>query len=226
MPLSNHGMPKTPLPTSPKGSIRSHRFGSLKSPVSPGPASPPLSPPMSPPMSARSFGTFIESAPSTPAFSPRPLSSHWDSSTLVLLSPLSPQSAPKSPTDPSPVEPEWEMMPPSRRPAPEELFRPEQLSPRPASDPFVPPKPWYPAKRVDDPSQKENQPPTSGETTEDADAEGNAREEQSNSAAFGKLATRMKSILRRKAPGEKKIKKQRRHEQDLDYMEDVHWSEM
>ncbi|KAF2637388.1 hypothetical protein P280DRAFT_101629 [Massarina eburnea CBS 473.64] len=107
-PLSDHGMPKSPSPRSPDGKLLPHRFSGL--PPSPRPSGPLT--PKTPPMSAKSFGTFIDSEPSTPARSPRTGSS-WDNSTLVLLTPV--------PSPSTPAEPPWDMVvpmqePPKRRP--------------------------------------------------------------------------------------------------------------
>jgi hypothetical protein len=105
-PLSHHGMPKPPRVTSPD---RPHRFlgRGISLPDAhigyPNPRSPG---PMSPPMSARSFGTIIDSAPSTPAYSPR-MDYEWNTSTLVLLRPMSSSSEPSSPTEPA-----WDMIQP------------------------------------------------------------------------------------------------------------------
>ncbi|KAF2812843.1 uncharacterized protein BDZ99DRAFT_243450 [Mytilinidion resinicola] len=94
MPLSNHGMPRTPLPTSPGGSVRSHRFDKAeKSPGSPG----------SPPMSARTFATFFSSNGSEAAYSPKASSYYTASSPKGAYSPRAPYSpqAPYSPMSPS-----------------------------------------------------------------------------------------------------------------------------
>ncbi|KAF2493906.1 hypothetical protein BU16DRAFT_59660 [Lophium mytilinum] len=91
MPLSNHGMPRTPLPTSPGGSVRSHRFDkgdkSPNNPNSPG----------SPPMSARTFATFFSSNGSDAAYSPKASSYYTASSPKGTYSPRAPYS-PMSPS--------------------------------------------------------------------------------------------------------------------------------
>ncbi|KAI2481188.1 PTC1 Serine-threonine protein phosphatase [Pyrenophora tritici-repentis] len=99
-PLSTHGLPKQPRTMS---SERPHRF-SAKSYPPPALVHTPMTPrslgPMSPPpMSAKSFGTFIDSEPSTPAYSPR-MDHGWDDSSVVLVRPMSSSSEPSSPTEP------------------------------------------------------------------------------------------------------------------------------
>jgi 2,3-bisphosphoglycerate-independent phosphoglycerate mutase len=89
----------------------------------------------------------------------------------------------------------------------------------------------HPIKIVVEESQKENEPPTLDEDAERAEAERKAREldDQASHAApapLEKLATRVKSILRRKTVNEKKSEKRRKNYHDLDRMEDVHWTEM
>jgi len=88
LPLSNHGMPRTPLPKSPGGSVRSHRFAMGS------PTSPPLSG-GSPPLSARTFSTVYGSEPS---LSPRTPSHLSNGSTLVSSSPGVTPSLPPAPT--------------------------------------------------------------------------------------------------------------------------------
>ncbi|KAF2205309.1 hypothetical protein GQ43DRAFT_437125 [Delitschia confertaspora ATCC 74209] len=233
LPLSSHGMPKTP-----------HHFSSLRSP----PLSPDSdryslnSPLMSPPMSARSFNTFIESEPSTPAFSPRAPSSDWDGSTLVLLSPVKSEFQSPSLLSPiqseSPVEPEWEMMAPVRKlsasgssgkrdstnivpstslsshpPIPLPLSQPDKSIPRSEKEK---------KKEIVDPSETdlETTAARSDAPTQEDDAPTNP------TAPLGKLALRMKSMLRRKTVSEKKNESRRRVKEDLDRMEEVHWTEM
>ncbi|KAF2180410.1 hypothetical protein K469DRAFT_692918 [Zopfia rhizophila CBS 207.26] len=217
MPLSSHGMPKSPLPMSP-GSVRSHRFdGSLRSPpMSPGNLE---SPPLSPPMSAKSFGTFIDSEPSTPAYSPR-APSHWDSSTLLLLSPV-------STTPSSPPEPQWEMMTPARKP--NRQSRSRGPSPNFTSNNITRESSLssHPVSSSEEKDNRENVPPEPTETKEDPVSDATRQEEEpSHAAPLEKLATRMKSILRRKTVSEKKAPSRRRVRHDLDRMEDVHWTEM
>ncbi|KAF2277032.1 uncharacterized protein EI97DRAFT_457765 [Westerdykella ornata] len=226
------------------------------------PASPPMTPMsptlMSPPMTAKSFGTFIDSAPSTPAYSPRTGGAGWDGSTLMLLSPA-------STTPSSPPEPEWEMLAPVKQE-------------RPSQDPPPPPRmsvgragkyvewkgsgtalashPVYRSGQEVPPRREEYWAPSAEEEEEKLDNAGDTGREsskeeqqgaQSAAAPLERIATRMKSILRRprgktvtdnkKSPSsssssplsawsENKLDKRRRKYQDLDYMEDVHWTEM
>ncbi|KAF2732671.1 hypothetical protein EJ04DRAFT_305278 [Polyplosphaeria fusca] len=221
-PLSSHGMPKAP-PLSPTGSVRSHRFETPTSPRSTRSTSitsPPMTPgffrsPMSPPLSAKSFGTLIDSEPSTPAYSPRPSSSQWDGSTLLLLSPVA--SSPGSPP-----EPVWEMVTPkgaSKRKVSDapsfglRITSDTSLTSHPPTSPLP-----------DGLNEKENVPPTK----ETADVEGEGKEEEQNEHGdtLGKFTTKVKSLLRRRTVNEKRAEKRRRARQDLEYMEDVHWTEM
>ncbi|KAF2259809.1 hypothetical protein CC78DRAFT_585573 [Lojkania enalia] len=235
-PLSNHGMPKAPAPLSPEGSIRSHRFESLSSPRSirtrtTSITSPPMTPMsfqsalQSPPMSAKSFSTFIESEPSTPGFSPRISPENWNDSSILLLSPVS--SAPSSPP-----EPEWEMMTPSRNRNRSMKDAPTMVSPMmsPAHGLRIPEIPISspPVKTRVLESQTENILPTASESHPNADTEPKAEEEPpSSSAPLGKLATRMKSILRRKTTSEKNESRRRRAREEYYYVgEDSHWTEM
>jgi hypothetical protein len=90
-----------------------------------------------------------------------------------------------------------------------------------------------PFKSISEKGHKENRPPSEKDEKAEAEAEQKEKEEQSSAVApLGKLATRMKSMLRRKTSSEKKsggesrAERRRRKYQDLDYMEDVHWTEM
>lgn len=53
-------------------------------------------------------------------------------------------------------------------------------------------------------------------------------EQPSHVAALDKLASRMKSLMKRKTASEKKTEKKKKKKEydDLDRMEDVHWTEM
>ncbi|KAH7086533.1 phosphatase 2C-like domain-containing protein [Paraphoma chrysanthemicola] len=236
-PLSTHGLPKAPRVTSPD---LPHRFSgngfpsqtiisSATSPRSPGP--------MSPPMSARSFGTFIDSEPSTPAYSPR-MDHDWDSSTLVLLRPMSSSSEPASPS-----EPVWDMLMPPKRleQAPDALTTPQKkpsivtremsIETRLAAPPVNKVKSARKAKAnkevtIIDPYQNENVEPRRDENYEVKPPleEGS----ENNTAPFGKLASKMKLMLRRRSTGDKKKdKKEKEKEKDYyDPVEDVHWTEM
>ncbi|KAL1601323.1 hypothetical protein SLS59_005477 [Nothophoma quercina] len=271
-------MPKAPRALSPE---RPHRFTTIILPDSPAESSPmtPLSPgSMSPPMSAKSFGTFIDSAPSTPAYSPRQVGEEWGNSQIAILRPMSSSSLPSSPTEPA-----WEMMDPVKKPdnitATEEarsLIRPKL--PTAASTPLALSKPVkrtkpaaliratttdVPKVRKDSSvSTNEKKSLASAETTAEEDtlrkeAEAQARklvEEEEAAAAptaksppaattksqevvapepspktdaapLGKLATRMKSLLRRNT-SEKKKEKKSKPAQEFDRLEDAHWSEM
>ncbi|KAF2006497.1 hypothetical protein P154DRAFT_517578 [Amniculicola lignicola CBS 123094] len=254
-PLTPHGMPKPP-PLSPDGSIRTHRFSRMvRSPVSimelsSPPATPmsPGSPIMLPPMSAKSFGTFIDSAPSSPAYSPRLPWSHGDSSTLLLLSPAS--------TAPSFPEPEWDMVTPAR-PSAQRVTKNNSYSrshhvSRSTSLSSQPMKPLreesqkenHPPRREE--SQKENHPPrreeSKEEPTEEPETEEKIEEQQPRVVPLGRLATRMKSMLRRKpaggkpaggkpangkpTSGKKSEKKKRYQEEYYQVGEQSHWTDM
>ncbi|KAI1576583.1 PTC1 Serine threonine protein phosphatase [Pyrenophora tritici-repentis] len=134
-PLSTHGLPKQPRTMS---SERPHRF-SAKSYPPPALVHTPMTPrslgPMSPPpMSAKSFGTFIDSEPSTPAYSPR-MDHGWDDSSVVLVRPMSSSSEPSSPT-----EPVWRMLQPlpakaPTKPKPSSTIRGPKSHQQPRIDP-------------------------------------------------------------------------------------------
>ncbi|KAH6643168.1 hypothetical protein C7974DRAFT_386947 [Boeremia exigua] len=258
IPLSSHGMPKAPRALSPE---RPHRFSAIILPNSPAKSSPmsPLSSgPMSPPMSAKSFGTFIDSAPSTPAYSPRQEGGEWSDSQITILRPMSSASLPSSPTEPA-----WDMMAPLEQsiqasPTSEDhsLARPKLSTA--ASTPLTLSKPVKRIKLATPPQAAaidlpDMTTPIDRETALRKEAEAQARklveeEEEATAAAaakkpqeapeksqplspksdtapLGKLATRMKSLLKRK-PGEKKKEKKSRSHQEFDRLEDAHWSEM
>ncbi|KAF1971688.1 hypothetical protein BU23DRAFT_600219 [Bimuria novae-zelandiae CBS 107.79] len=237
--LSSHGLPKEPsllspdslvtqphrfsgLPPSPRPG--SHRFSGLPSsprpseprsplpPVSPMPAlSPALSGPMSPPMSGKSFGTFIDSEPSTPAYSPR-MGSNWEGSTLVLLPPV------KS-DDSTPREPRWDMLVPLQKP-PKKRFSRHKLKPSISKDTSVgAPRFSHPVRPIQEEPQKENHPPLVEE--EEEKKEGGEGPVQSD--PLGKLATRMKSLLKRRGNSEKKGRRERF---EVERVETVHWTEL
>ncbi|KAJ8115042.1 hypothetical protein OPT61_g3220 [Boeremia exigua] len=255
MPLSSHGMPKAPRALSPE---RPHRFSAIILPNSPTKSSPmtPLSPgPMSPPMSAKSFGTFIDSAPSTPAYSPRQEDGEWSNSQITILRPMSSSSLPSSPTEPA-----WEMMAPAKQPLhpspPSKdctLAKPKLATA--SSRPLILSKPLKKTKTATPNAAatvtRKAAQQTNEEDTLRKDAEAQARklveeEETAEAAAksqgatdklqpepspktdtapLGKLATRMKSLLRRNTSEKKKEKKGKTH-QEFDRLEDAHWSEM
>lgn len=262
-PLSNHGMPKPPRIASPD---RTHRFEGLgfsrdsfqteyASPITPGP--------LSPPMSARSFGTVIDSEPSTPAYSPR-MDYDWDGSSLVLLRPMTSSSEPASPSEPA-----WDMLSPvqitqrnnmrsivksrvaevraSSKPAeiklgPVPVKRIKMSSPKVPSQQEV--RVIEPAKVIESPQVgyvlpqperrevrspkpaaspifEEKIPPTQAKEV----LPGEQKTTESAAAPLNKLASKMKSMLRRRsATDSHKEKKKKR----TDYYEvqDVHWTEM
>jgi hypothetical protein len=75
---------------------------------------------------------------------------------------------------------------------------------------------------VDKEIGKENIPPEDNSTSTDT-----AVLDEQTAATLGKLASRMKSMLRRKTVSEKKSDSRRRvREEDVDRMVSVHWSEM
>lgn len=226
-PLSSHGMPKEPLPSP----GRPHRFSDASKsppllsptlPMSPMSATSAMSPPpMSPPMSAKSFSTIIDSEPSTPAYSPR-MGSNWDGSTLVLLSPVPIGSK-------SPKEPVWEMMAPPV-PKPKKKTNITKTTPFPLLKEITSSTSLssHPFKKREEETQKENVSPAEGEVGDDAKAK---EESSSSTAPLSKLATRMKHMLRRKSAGDpsekqKKNEKRKREYEDVDRIEDLHWTEM
>lgn len=135
---------------------------------------------------------------------------------MMLLSPVS--SAPSSPP-----EPEWEMMTPAKRAKAE--ARRSRLAPILTKE-IAPGTSLasHPIKTIEEEDSKENTPPV-----EDKDVESKPTEEaQPHAAPLKGLATRMKSMLRRKTSvtekTRKKEKRQKRFE-EFDRMEDSHWSE-
>jgi pyruvate dehydrogenase phosphatase len=237
-PLSNHGLPKQPRATSPDFP---HRFSPLSYPqqtfVS-GPSSPLTPGLMSPPMSAKSFGTFIDSAPSTPAYSPR-LNYEWDAQPLVILRPMSSSSEPASPSEPawnmavSPKEPQQVVVAPTTEPEARSMVPKER--PVMMTSLSAPPvnrlKAWkqnkqQKEKKTAEQSGLEKWPPLEEEELEEKVDEEHASE--ASLAPLGKLASRMRSMLRRRSTTDtKKEKKERKREKDYyDPIEDVHWTEM
>lgn len=230
-PLSTHGLPKPPRVTSP---YQTHRFeglgfspqsllSNISSPRSPGP--------MSPPMSARSFGTFIDSAPSTPAYSPR-MEDNFDSSPLVMLRPLSTCSEPSSPT-----EPVWDMMLPSKAPLPtfhmddSNFIRSHATTTEivPSTTLSAPPikrkrssytKPVSHTRKADDSANEIH----GAQKEEDMEEEEEAKPVSEPSAPLGRLASKMRSMLRRRSTTDKK--KQQKEKDYYDPIEEVHWTEM
>ncbi|KAF2820664.1 hypothetical protein CC86DRAFT_116400 [Ophiobolus disseminans] len=232
-PLSNHGMPKPRRAMSPEFP---HRFTGLTSaspPTVSGFASPQSSGSMSPPMSARSFGTFIDSEPSTPAYSPR-LDYDWDDPTLVLLRPLSSSSEPSSPT-----EPVWEMVQPMKRPkqasrsfmshkrqpsaVARETFSSTKLAPAPKGMKST--RRTRPVKDTQAVQKSETEVHHSHDENNDKGGVRVTESVGSNAVPFGKLASKMKLMLRRKSASSGKKKE----EKEKDYYgpeEALHWTEM
>lgn len=234
-PLSTHGMPKPPRVTSPD---RPHRFsgrGISVQEASAGYMSPRTPGPMSPPMSARSIGTFIDSEPSTPAYSPR-MDHDWDNSTLVLLRPMSTCSEPGSPS-----EPIWEMMKPldktQQAPLPLRVDR---------KDPAIFTREMAPPPRIASPPTGRTRQPqlrkvslqhedvapirkkehVHKEEKDEAGLDEAGGPSANTGAPLGKLASKMKSMLRRKSTGDKKKEKKEKEKDYYDPVETVHWTEM
>lgn len=272
MPLSSHGMPKAPRALSPE---RPHRFSAIILPSPPAESSPmtPQSPgPMSPPMSAKSFGTFIDSTPSTPAYSPRHEGGEWGQSHITILRPMSSSSLPSSPTEPA-----WEMLTPVKQPTnatssedcsiaksklsttipkPLALSRPVKRSKTAASARSItsPASGVHATIAATGASNTDLAKAVQAASNEDAlrqeadvqarklvaDEEASAATSQqlidrsqpeqslrNDTAPLGKLATRMKSLLRRNTGDRKKDKsKSKKEQQEFDRLEDEHWSEM
>ncbi|KAJ4349081.1 hypothetical protein N0V95_004906 [Ascochyta clinopodiicola] len=212
---------------------------------------------MSPPMSAKSFGTFIDSAPSTPAYSPRQADEEWGNSQIAILRPMSSSSAPSSP-----AEPAWEMMAPTKQPTNVTPFQADRIIARPKlptttsqpialSQPVKRTKPPAPVRATtdvprsnmtvndedilrktaeaqarklvkDEEAAKSQEVATPPEATEKMHPEPSPK---TDTAPLGKLATRMKSLLRRNT-GDKKKEKKRKIQPEFDRLEDAHWSEM
>ena len=221
-----------------------HRFSALALP-SPSfhsslqsPKSPSL---MSPPMSARSFGTFIDSEPSTPAYSPRP-DFGWDSSTLVLLQPVSSSSEPSSP-----IEPSWNSMASTKlrshtRKATLSKEPKEPVFYTPRETPIASPASYYTIARtmpirspqplkeikVIDLCQKEYGPRAIQLDVEENE-ENEIQEDQSTNAAgmpLSKLAAKMKGMLRRRTLDDKKKQKKEKVYYEVERLSDEHWTEM
>ncbi|KAF1835325.1 hypothetical protein BDW02DRAFT_294975 [Decorospora gaudefroyi] len=233
-PLSTHGLPKAPRASS----ERPHRF-SAKSYPPPALASTPITPrslgPLSPPpMSAKSFGTFIDSEPSTPAYSPR-LDHQWDNSSVVLVQPMS-SSEPSSPT-----EPVWRMLQPLPTKAPSKpsptIPQVQQQVPtpkEPSTDTSLSSHPTKQARFISKPKEfkladlaQQHYAPQSEDPLEYEKKK--QQEEQVSTpttATFGKFASKMKLMLRRKNTNAKKKQKKKKEYEEVDRIEEVHWTEM
>ncbi|OAK97636.1 hypothetical protein IQ06DRAFT_35504 [Phaeosphaeriaceae sp. SRC1lsM3a] len=213
-PLSTHGMPKPPRVTSPD---RPHRFsgrGISVPEASAGYMSPRTPGPMSPPMSARSIGTFIDSEPSTPAYSPR-MDHDWDNSTLVLLRPMSTCSEPGSPS-----EPVWEMMKPMEN---------TQQAPLPLRIDRKPPtvftREMAPAPRIASPPTKRSRIPSERKVSIQQETVAPVRKVEHAYKEQKEEGTE-ESMLRRKSTSDKKKEKKEKEKDYYDPVEDVHWTEM
>lgn len=232
-PLSTHGMPKEPRTMSPE---RPHRFSTLGYPGQSFPSTPlsPRSPgPMSPPLSAKSFGTFIDSEPSTPAYSPR-MDYDWDSSTLVLLRPMSSSSEPSSPS-----EPVWDMMTPMKLPSKTaRTIRPKGPSIRTneissetslSSHPVATTKTTRPPDIRIAPVRTQTGALVSQKREVEEEEKSRLQEEpdrNTGAAPLGKLASKMKLMLRRKNTTGKKKRTKEKDYYEVDHVDDVHWTEM
>jgi pyruvate dehydrogenase phosphatase len=229
-PLSTHGLPKPPRDTSVN---RTHRFEglgfsprsfipSMSSPRSPGP--------MSPPMSAKSFGTVIDSAPSTPAYSPR-MEDNWDNSPVMVLRPMSTCSEPSSPT-----EPVWEMMLPPKEHQPAFHRDNSRFNGRHATTTEITRSPTLSAppikrnksshtKSLNSVKKIDASAPEVHASHKEEDIEEEAVEQvPETSAPLGRLASKMRSMLRRKSTTDKK--KEQKEKDYYDPIEEVHWTEM
>ncbi|KAF2677074.1 hypothetical protein K458DRAFT_396334 [Lentithecium fluviatile CBS 122367] len=215
-PHYNYNVPKSPSALSTR-SNRSPPFPGMGLPSSPRPSEPRS--PMSPPMSARSFGTFIDSEPSTPAYSPR-MGSTWDNSTLVLLSPVSSVSSTQG-------EPAWQMMPPIQKP-PKRMTRHKVHPPLTKEVSLGAALASFPVTPVTPELATEDTAATK-EVEEDVEAEKKAEEEQKTQAAprRERLTARMKSLLRRRTENNNKKKAEKKKAYiELDRVETVHWTEL
>jgi pyruvate dehydrogenase phosphatase len=236
MPLSSHGLPKAPRTLSPH---RPHRFSTIAPPalkLHPKSATSSFAGLLTPPMSATSATTHIDSAPSTPAWSPRSMDDTWDSKS-ALLRPMSSCSAPSSPR-----EPKWDMIEPSNDPkntVPDiespgiDVSASEALRSHPVDEsaPVNQSTPATPRKdsTLEVPSWLGTIPPSN--KNKDEEIKQKIHEDPvtiANSAPLGKLATRMRSILGRRNTSNKKSKKKPRAHEEVERLEDAdkHWSEM
>ncbi|KAF2017517.1 hypothetical protein BU24DRAFT_407537 [Aaosphaeria arxii CBS 175.79] len=222
-PLSPHGLPKA--------RDGPHRFSSIPPPINLLASSRP-STPMSlsmmspPPMSARSIETFIDSTPSTPAYSPR-AGWGWDGSTIVLLSP-GPSATSES---------EWaaraaSLRRPSRTPSPVPVQHARKESTKSlhlvareitpsaslSSHPVLPMPVYY--HKEDSTMEEESSDEKNEEKTRSSDT-------SSGIAPFGKIAKGFKSMLKRKGSGtEKRAQRRRREHPEMERIETMHWTEM
>ncbi|KAF2450502.1 hypothetical protein P171DRAFT_479586 [Karstenula rhodostoma CBS 690.94] len=161
-------------------------------------------------MSAKSFGTLIDSEPSTPAYSPRQ-GSNWDGSTLVLLPPVKAGEA-------TPGEPAWDMLVPLQKPPKKRFSRHKSktlISKEMSANTTLS---SLPVVSIQEEPQKENHTPT------EEDGEKKEEEQPAQSDPLGKLTLRVKNLLKRRNPAEKKERKRSYYE--LERVETVHWTEL
>ncbi|KAI4640384.1 hypothetical protein J4E93_008590 [Alternaria ventricosa] len=189
-----------------------------------------------PPMSAKSFGTFIDSEPSTPAYSPR-MDHQWDDSSVVLVRPMSSSSEPSSPT-----EPVWRMLQPLPVKAPPkprastvraQSKEPVSSAKEISSQTSLASHPTKQASYVNRPHaiklaslSQQDFPPKSEDIPQGDVTSPQPTASTPTAAAFGKLANKMKLMLRRKNTNAKKKEKKKREYEEVDRIEDVHWTEM
>ncbi|XP_014551896.1 hypothetical protein COCVIDRAFT_111675 [Bipolaris victoriae FI3] len=239
-PLSTHGLPKPPRTMSPE---RPHRFSAKSFPpptLAHTPMTPDMSGPMSPPpMSAKSFGTFIDSEPSTPAYSPR-IGTEWNNSSVLLVRPTSSSSEPASPG-----EPVWRMLkplpvkaPPKPKQKPTSVVSQSMASAvgtkEVSSNMSLYSHHTKEARHISRPTEfkladlsQQNYPPKCEDIELSADEKpGEQNGGTPTSAAFGRLASKMKLMLRRKNNDTKKKEKKQRHYEEVDRIEDKHWTEI
>ncbi|KAI4648629.1 uncharacterized protein J4E78_008692 [Alternaria triticimaculans] len=206
---------------------RPHRFSAKSTKSYPPPAlvHTPMTPqslgPMSPPpMSAKSFGTFIDSEPSTPAYSPR-MDHQWDDSSVVLVRPMSSSSEPSSPT-----EPVWRMLQPLPVKAPPkpkastvraQSKEPVSSAKEISSQTSLSSHPTKQASYVNRPHaiklaslSQQDFPPKSEDIPQGDVTSPQPTASTPTAAAFGKLANKMKLMLRRKNTNAKKKEKKKR----------------
>lgn len=81
--------------------------------------------------------------------------------------------------------------------------------------------------KIVDVQSREHVPPKKVEIDEPQDIKSpGAQSSVTSPAAFGKLASKMKLMLRRRSTGEKKKPKKEKEPMEVDRLEDVHWTEM
>lgn len=84
--------------------------------------------------------------------------------------------------------------------------------------------------KVADLSQKENQYPrkmdVDDSTKDKSQDEHDNNASNASAAPLGKLATKMRLMLRRRSTNDKKKQKKEKDYYEVDHMDDVHWTEM